>query len=681
MKTVTRLIFLLFSFSIVSSGQMYGFSSVSPGVSGKVVPGVIAPVLQRGRVVPQVAAESGYAVIDLVGTDDMVDVFLRGEQATYKTVKGQNPRSITADFSSSIPAVPGLVLSVSKLSGRGNVSLTGKPDRVNGYNITLRVTDSARGSDNYRIRVDWRLPATGPVAASVPSRSAPQAAKREIASRISNTRNVEKGYVELKVDGVDDIVEVEISGNSARYLTVRGTSPRKVEAEFSNPIPRDASLSLDIVKSYGRGEISIIDKPTASNNYTAKVRLTDPRGGRDNYKFRINWDKGGAVRRPLPTKQEAISRTGSTRIVEKGYVELKVDGVDDIVDVEISDNSVRYLTVRGNSPQKVAAEFSNPVPRDATLRLDIVKSYGRGDISITERPAAANNYTATIRLTDPRGGRDNYKFRINWDKDGAVRTRSSARTGYSTGYIPARSGHVDVSVDGADDILDIKIAGDQVVQNTIKGGTPRQVRSQFSTPLPRVPLTGLVLKKISGRGNVVLMEGPDQANNYTATVRIMDSERAQDNYSFSLSWEVAENVSAPVSSGYNDYENTFDSTIGQGNYQGIPSYSASSFTFTKEGSFEFRAIVDDTALIKIEDGRLWGTVLQGQPMRVLDARFSDGYPQGDMERLEVTRFRGRGEVEILEKPWSGNNYSIVIRIHDSRGGDDEYGFRLQWKQR
>ncbi len=121
--------------------------------------------------------------------------------------------------------------------------------------------------------------------------------------------------------------------------------------------------------------------------------------------------------------------------------------------------------------------------------------------------------------------------------------------------------------------------------------------------------------------------------------------------------------------------------MGQGNYQGIPAYTGSNFQYTKEGSFAFRAIVDETALIKIERGQLSGMVLSGQSMKVLDARFSEGFPQGDMERLELVRTHGRGDVEILEKPWSGNNYAIVIRIHDSRGGDDEYGLELRWKQK
>ncbi|MFH1964806.1 MAG: hypothetical protein ABIJ42_04620 [Acidobacteriota bacterium] len=556
MKIISRFLFF-FSFLSFSFGTQFP----EPGSSGNVfaarsVSGVMSAAFQRSRVIPAAPSESGYVVVNVVGADDIIEVLLSGGQVTFRTVRGQKPQSVTADFSSSIPAVPDLILSITKLNGRGNVGLAGSPDSGNNYTVTLRVIDSARGRDNCTFRLDWRLPGTAPAAA------APAAATR-------------------------------------------------------------------------------------------------------------------ASRNPLITRREVPSRTTGSRTVDKGYVELKIDGVDDIVEVEISGNNAQYLTVRGINPQQVSAEFSSPVPRDATLSLGITKSYGRGNITLTERPTAANNYTTIVRLMDSRGGKANYKFRLNWEKTGSVRSRVPAASGTSVSSIPAKPGHVVVVVEGADDILDIRIRGEQVETSTIKGATPRQVESEFSAPLPLVPLSGLVLTKIYGRGNVVLMEGPDQANDFTATVRIMDSERSQDIYRFRLTWEVSDTVS----SDYTSYENVYDNILGQGGYQRISAYAGSSFKYTKEGSFAFRAIVDETALIKIESGELWGMTLKGQPVQILDARFSQGYPQGDMERLDIYFSRGRGEVEILEKPWSGNNYAIVIRIHDSRGGDDEYAFELRWKQK
>jgi hypothetical protein len=565
---ITSRIFLLFSLFYFFPGTHFpnpstpGFVFAAGGLS-EMMPAAI----QRSRGIPAAAAESGSAMVTVAGADNVVDVFLRGGQVTFKTVNGQKPQRVTADFSSSIPAVPNLILSVTKINGRGSVGLSGRPNNGNNYTVTMRVMDSARGRGDYKFRLNWRLPGTP---AQVSSSRAP-------VTRTPVTRN-----------------------------------PRA-------PVKQGPKIS----------------------------------------------------------KGKVFTRTTSSRIVDKGYVELKINGVDDVVDVVISGNNVSYKIVKGRNPGQVSAEFSNPVPRDAAISLNISKSYGRGNIKLAGMPSAANNYTTTVRLMDTRGGSDNYKFRLNWEKNGSVRGRIPSGSGGYPNSVPAKPGFVEVTVERADDILDIRVRGDKVEYSAVKGGTPSQVSSEFSTPFPRQSLSELVLKKIYGRGNVVLVEGPDQANDFTATVRIMDSERAQDDYRFRLTWDVTE----AANSGYTSYDSAFDNTVGQGNYQGIPVYTGSNFQYTKEGSFSFRAIVDETALIKIEQGQLLGMILSGQSMKVLDARFSEGFPQGDMERLDLARTRGRGDVEILEKPWSGNNYAIVIRIHDSRGGDDEYGLELRWKQK
>ncbi len=552
--SVLSLCLLFFvSFPLAAEGSLPGRYEVSFEVSG--FPGVMPAAVQRSRVNPGEGVETGYVLVNVLGADDITDVLLHGGQVAARAVRGQGPGNVSADFSSPIPSDPGLILSVTKLSGRGGVTLAGRPGRENDHNVTVRIVDPAPGRDNYRFRIDWRLPASR--SRALPRRTDPVT---------RNTRNT-----------------------------------------------------------------------------------------------------GGLV----------SGRLRSSGPAETGYVELQINGVDEVLDVSIRGSEARLVTMRGRNPGRAEALFSNPVPTDRGVSLDVAKSYGRGSVSIIERPSPTNDFTTLIRLEDPRGGSDNYKFRLDWSRSSPVRTRSSAAPRDSVGAVRAESGKVEVEVEGADDVLDIMISGDRVEYSAIRGGTPRRVASDFSTPLPRIKPDRMLLNKEKGRGEIILVEGPDRDNGYTATVRIVDSERAQDDYRFTLAWEVSgsEPPSGP------GYENNLDNSVATGGYQRITAYTGSTFQYTREGSFQFRAVVDETALIKIEDGAVWGMVQRGQPMRILDARFSAGYPRGEMELLELTRTRGRGEVEILEKPWSGNNYSIVIRIHDSRGGDDEYAFELRWKQR
>lgn len=383
-----------------------------------------------------------------------------------------------------------------------------------------------------------------------------------------------------------------------------------------------------------------------------------------------------------------------SRTADEGYAVVDVIAADDIVDVILRGGQVSFSTVRGRRPGSVRADFSSPVPSDPSLVFSLSKLWGRGGINLRGTPQRANNYTAVVRISDPQGGQDNYRFRLEWRRSPAPGRSAGASGRGSVNRTPpgqrvsgrllssgaSREGYVELKIDGVDDILDLKITGDQVNYAVAKGGSPRNVSAVFSAPLPRVPLSGFSISAREGRGEVVLMEGPDPSNNYTATVRIIDSESAQDNYRFRFSWEVAAGTSAPLAPDPAVAGPYYNQEIGQGSFQRIPAYAASSFQYTREGSFLFRAIVDETVYIKIENGQVLGMVERGRPMRVLDARFSQGFPQGALEILEITGVQGRGEVRIVEMPWSGNNYAIVVRIDDSRGGDDEYVFEMRWKQ-
>ena len=592
---------LFFSFAAAGEVQGGGTESYRQLAVAHSVAGVVSPVLQRRTTAITPAANSGQVTVTVNGADDITDILLAGGKVTFKTIRGQQPDRVTSSFTAPIPARADLFLALEKLEGRGNVSLSGRPSAANNYTVSLRIIDSPRGKATYRLRLDWELPAM--VVASPPATRAPTA------TTTTRTTRTPAG---------------------TRTTTTRTT-------------------------------------PTPETTTTTTTRVT---------------------RSPETVAGRTVpARVRSSRIENDGHVEIKMDGIDDIVEVQVRGNQVNYRTVRGRTPGQVTAEFSSPMPVNAAIDLGITKSYGRGDIILIEKPVAGNNYTATVRLNDSRGGSDNYKFRLDWNTPGISRSRvpsSRPVPGASGGYYPIEDGNVLVTVEGADDVLDLHFRGDKVETEAIKGGTPRNVTTQFSTPLPLVKITDLKIEHIYGRGDVVIMAWPEQSNDYTTTVRILDPRSSQDNYRFRIIWKVTAggtDSNTAYTPGYNSYDSDYDTWIEAGNYQRIPAYTGSTFKYTREGGFHFQAVVDETALIRIAGGQLWGQVLKGKPMRVLDARFSEGYPNGDMEILEITGFRGRGEIEILEKPWSGNDYSIVIRIHDSRGGDAEYEFDLRWKQK
>lgn len=60
------------------------------------------------------------------------------------------------------------------------------------------------------------------------------------------------------------------------------------DAVFSRPMPR-RSLTLTLNQTLGRGRAWIRQQPSASNNYTCVVRISDRPSGGDNYKFTLRW--------------------------------------------------------------------------------------------------------------------------------------------------------------------------------------------------------------------------------------------------------------------------------------------------------------------------------------------------------------------------------------------------------
>jgi hypothetical protein len=97
-----------------------------------------------------------------------------------------------------------------------------------------------------------------------------------------------------------------------------------------------------------------------------------------------------------------------------------------------------------------------------------------------------------------------------------------------------------------------------------------------------------------------------------------------------------------------------------------------------EGLFEYRGRVDGSVIFRIRGNRVLAEAESGQPTEVERFSFSQPLPAMKMREVRVERKDGRGDVTLIEIPWDGNGYTAVVRVSDSRGGDDRYHFRLNW---
>ena len=195
-------------------------------------------------------------------------------------------------------------------------------------------------------------------------------------------------------------------------------------------------------------------------------------------------------------------------------------------------------------------------------------------------------------------------------------------------------------VDGIDDIL---IKGNQVKIEHVAAKPIQSQDHRFSAPLPFAEVE-LTLQVIHGRGSVRLMEQPSQRNQYTAVVRVDDQDHSgDDRYEFELSWSREDLRESDV------YESTF----------------------------RWRGRVDIGCEIEIQGKRHKVTDAGGAGTREKGATFSDALPSSEVP-ASVEKREGRGRVELIQTPDSGNDYTAIIKIEDTKSGSDDYEVELRW---
>jgi hypothetical protein len=87
---------------------------------------------------------------------------------------------------------------------------------------------------------------------------------------------------------VDDDVRIRIRGGSADVETIGGTAYNDSQPNFTNSLP-NRRVTVRLTQQRGRGQIFLEQQPSRENDFTAIVRIRDPRGGASDYEFTIEW--------------------------------------------------------------------------------------------------------------------------------------------------------------------------------------------------------------------------------------------------------------------------------------------------------------------------------------------------------------------------------------------------------
>ncbi len=240
--------------------------------------------------------------------------------------------------------------------------------------------------------------------------------------------------------------------------------------------------------------------------------------------------------------------------------------------------------------------------------------------------------------------------------EGNPSSRSAGRTSEGAFDIYAR-------IDGE---VFLYIKGTDLTHLIVSGGPPRVDRTTYSQSIPEAAFGIFELDKIDGRGRVQLFEAPLPSNDYTAIIRIHDEDSGPDSYHLRLNWT------------WNPDDPTRPPRGGDtGNFSRIDSPR---FYEPREGHFDFSGRVDQITAVTIRGQRARSEDFAGRQLRNGHFDLSSPLPSSPMD-IELVNVRGRGRVELMEKPWEGNGYTAVVLIEDERGGAADYSFNLVWRRR
>jgi Ricin-type beta-trefoil lectin domain-like len=180
------------------------------------------------------------------------------------------------------------------------------------------------------------------------------------------------------------------------------------------------------IAASGNGEALIL----ARSGKALDLPNSDPREGqpfqvwgehrRENQRYRFNqidtneYFAGGRTRdaRGAGPSREPVSTPAPPTPYAPGRMTWR-GRVDGEVLLEIRGATVTEKHVAGRSFNNGKYNFSAPMP-DRELELRIQNKKVRGAVSLIERPSAANQFTAVIRITDPQKDAADYEFELIW---------------------------------------------------------------------------------------------------------------------------------------------------------------------------------------------------------------------------------------------------------------------------
>jgi hypothetical protein len=243
------------------------------------------------------------------------------------------------------------------------------------------------------------------------------------------------------------------------------------------------------------------------------------------------------------------------------------------------------------------------------------------------------------------------------------------------GSFPAPQGYNPRSPEGTFDLIlqvdgeaFVYVQGKNVKYLPLSGAPIQDKGNNYTQEVPRAVFSSFHLAKVTGSGDVSLQEPPNEKNDYTAVVRVNDKRSGSDLYHIRLSWtwDPSNPMQQPV--------------VARGGNRVPVDNRDNDYRRGREGSFQVRGTVDDVTVLYITGDRVRVEDLSGRPLRGDQVAFSQPLPYERLRSIQLVDVQGRGDVELVEKPWEGNKFTAVVLVSDPQRGASSYSFRLVWSR-
>ena len=88
---------------------------------------------------------------------------------------------------------------------------------------------------------------------------------------------------------VDKEIRIQLHGSRAYVQAMGAGEDRTSRGRMINSLPQQTG-NLVVQRLAGRGDVLVLEQPSQRNNYTATLRIRDPRGGTDRYRIVAYWE-------------------------------------------------------------------------------------------------------------------------------------------------------------------------------------------------------------------------------------------------------------------------------------------------------------------------------------------------------------------------------------------------------